>query len=162
MIAILLLPLIGLVGVGAFRFFAGSLRGRDNIPGNHTLSQRRLRLTGTIVLVTGLLGAGVIYVETAPPETNSGLGYATTGPFSTTYAPGETKRSEAQNEIIQGKGGMLFTDIREWVNSLWHGRKLASTVAVLSVVTFLVCLFLAHPLLAQADPADERKEDGKA
>jgi hypothetical protein len=162
MIAVLLLPLVALALLGGFRFFAGSLRGRGDIPGNHAASQVRLRTAGVIILAAGLAGAGTIYVETAPSAGPSGLGYATTGQYSTTYMPGETKQSQAQDEIVQGKGGMMFTDAREWFMSLWHGRRLAGTVAVLSIFAFLVCLFMAHPRLADPSFDGEQADDGKA
>jgi hypothetical protein len=159
MIAVLLLPLIALAAIGAIRFFSGSLRARTDIPGSHSESQVRLRLTGVVILAAGLCGAGAIYLETPGPVAPSGLGYATTGQYSTTYMPGETKQSEAQNEIINGKGGMLFTDVREWFVSLWHGRRLAYTVAVLSVAAFLVCLSLAHPLVARANSLESGDDE---
>ncbi len=58
----------------------------------------------------------------------------------------DTKRNVYQMEVLGGKANILATEIREWVGSLWHGRRLAYTLACVSVGSSLVCLLLAHRL----------------
>jgi hypothetical protein len=91
----------------------------------------RLRKVGAVILVAGLLAAVLVYA-TAPPA----------DPALTS----ETKRNEYQMEMIGGKSNLLATEIREWFAGLWHGRRLAHTLAYLSIGGSLACFFLAHRL----------------
>jgi hypothetical protein len=93
--------------------------------------QTRLRLIGVSVLAVGLLAAAFV----------DGLAGSNDNASST-----NNKTYEYQMEVIGGKSNLLATEIREWVGSLWHGRRLAHTLAFLSVGGSLACFFLAHRL----------------
>ena len=41
---------------------------------------------------------------------------------------------------------MLATELREWFGSLWHGERLAFTVAVITVIAASAFRFFATPL----------------
>jgi hypothetical protein len=49
-------------------------------------------------------------------------------------------------ERLEGKQGVLMAELTDWFASLWHGRNLAYTLAVLSISGFLACFLLAHLL----------------
>lgn len=100
--------------------------------------QMRLRLAGVIVLLAGLLAAVVITMTAATDDGGSNA---------------DSKRYEYQMDLIGGKSNELATEIREWVGSLWHGRRLAQTLTFFSVVTSLSCFFLAHRLNHSPPPA---------
>ena len=102
--------------------------------------QARLRLVGVILLAAGLLAA--VAVTLATPADDG------------TRLP-ETKAYDHQMEYLGGKSNELATEIREWVGSLWHGRRLAQTLTILSVAGSLACFFLAHRL-NYSPPAGER------
>jgi hypothetical protein len=159
MIAVLLMPFAALLIYGAVRLFVKISTGRPPVAERHAPLQARLRLIGVVVLVAGMIAATDVFVGSAPAPEN-GLGYNVYGSYSTTYMPGETKSSQYQNELIQGKGGALFTDAREWFESLGHGRRLAYALAVVSVVGFLV-FFIAGQTLpvdsTQSEPSAEAK-----
>jgi hypothetical protein len=59
-------------------------------------------------------------------------------------------------ELMGGKFAVLTAEFNDWFASLWHGRTLAATVAVLSVATAAACFLLARltapPPGAEGDP----------
>jgi hypothetical protein len=60
-------------------------------------------------------------------------------------------------ELMGGKFAVYADQFNEWFASLWHGRELAYTVAVLSVAVALVCFLagrlMSVPLLREPDEA---------
>jgi hypothetical protein len=93
--------------------------------------QTRLRRAGVLLVVLGVLSAGLAY-RTAR-ET------AATDPYG-------VKRYEYQMEVIGGKSDEFATELREGFLSLWHGRRLALTLLVLSGSAAFACFFVAHRL----------------
>ena len=53
-----------------------------------------------------------------------------------------SKRHLLELERIGGKAAVVAAEMNEWFDSLWHGKRLAGTLAVLSVGISLLC-FLA-------------------
>jgi hypothetical protein len=106
-------------------------------PEKHKMSQKdadlqaRLRLVGVGILVVGLLAATA--VDLMARSGAGGVG-------------ADTKNYEYQMEFIGGKSNLLASEITDWFSGLWHGRKLAQTLAFLSVVGSLACFFVAHRL----------------
>jgi hypothetical protein len=95
----------------------------------------RLRALSLAVLVAGLLSAAVIYwhaVQAAPDLSD--------------YNPENSKQFLRQMELYGGKANVLAYDLREWWKGLWHGRSLAATVAVLTVLLAAALRFAAIPL----------------
>lgn len=93
--------------------------------------QWRLRLIGICILAAGLLCAA--FVDGMASARDEG--------------PGTVNKSyEYQMELIGGKSNLLATETRSWFASLWHGRRLAHTLAFVSVTSSLACFFLAHRL----------------
>jgi len=72
------------------------------------------------------------------------LGYTVDGGGSYAVRADDSKKYERQMEQISGKSGVLAAEFMDWLGSLWHGRKLAYTLGVLSVGSSLTCLFLAN------------------
>lgn len=116
------------------------------------IAAKRVRAFGAILLVAGLLAAVIIFCTARPPEE---LGILEDD------VP--TKRESLQLEKIGGKSYILFNDINEWFSSLWHGRRLAYTVGILSIAGFVSCRwfadFLEHPP-ASDDLHHSNDEDG--
>jgi hypothetical protein len=95
----------------------------------------RLRALSHAVLVAGLLGAALIYwhaVRTAPELSD--------------YDPENSKQFLRQMELYGGKANVFAYDLREWWKGLWHGRSLAASVAVLTVLLAAALRFAAIPL----------------
>jgi hypothetical protein len=93
-----------------------------------------LRLASVAVLIAGLVAGAAIYVvfTVAPPDQD--------------YQLPETKAYLRQLELYGGKGNVLASDLRGWFDSLWHGRRLGPTVAVLGLLLSGGLRFAAIPL----------------
>jgi hypothetical protein len=157
--SIVFIPFLLILFLGVARFFVGSVRSKRVVSDNRSAQQKRMRLLGAGILVAGLLIAASIAMRAALDDAaaDSAPG-ADRRQFQLTFAPAETKKSELAQEMVTGKAGVLGTELREWVLSLGHGKRLACTVAAASLVAFLICLFLAHPHLA--DPRPPGSTDG--
>ena len=86
-------------------------------------STRRLHvLIG--ILAAGLVASAVIYSRAAQPRPNP-LG----------YEPGDSKQYLRQMEMYGGTANVLASEIRLCFDSLWHGTRLAYTVAFLTLLS---------------------------
>ena len=97
--------------------------------------QERVRAVTRAILIVGFAAAVVIYLTAQPPPDNP-LG----------YDPMDTKKYLHDLELYGGKANVLSAQFREWFDGLWHGKQLAYTVAVLTVITAGVFKFFATPL----------------
>src|SRR6266851_7468050 len=95
----------------------------------------RVRAGTRAILVLGFAAAVVIYLTAKPPPGNP-LG----------YDPLDTKRYLHDLEVYGGKANVLAAEFREWFDSLWHGERLAFTVAVITVIAAWAFKFFATPL----------------
>ena len=97
--------------------------------------QARIRAGTLAILVLGFATAVVIYLTAQPPPGNP-LG----------YDPLDTKKYLHDLEVYGGKSNVLAAELREWFNSLWHGKRLAFTVAVITLIAAFAFKFFATPL----------------
>ena len=56
-------------------------------------------------------------------------------------------------ELYGGKANLIASGIRQWFDSLWHGRRLAWTVACLTPLAVLFYLIASTPLPGPRNPA---------
>lgn len=105
-----------------------------------TTPSQRFRLAGWTIAVTGLAVAAWIRLTT--PETA-----AAAIPLQ------RLKAQERQLEMIGGKFAVEAARFSAWFDGLWVGRDLATTLAVITVATTLLCLWLAH--IAAREPFDD-------
>ena len=103
--------------------------------------QTRFRVVGVPILVAGLLVAALIERRATREEASSDA-----------TMPGNTKRYKYDMERIGGKSNLVAAEFREWFGSLWHGKRLAHTVAVLSIGGGLACFVIAYLLDIPAPP----------
>ena len=92
----------------------------------------RLRLISAAILIAGLLSSMVIYWNATPEVAG--------------YDPEDSKQYLRQMELYGGKANVLAYEFREWFTGLWHGRSLAVTVAVISVLVAVGFRLAAIPL----------------
>jgi hypothetical protein len=95
----------------------------------------RVRVRAIAILAAGLTSSIVIYLAAQPPPGNP-LG----------YDPEDTKKYVHDMELYGGKANLLAYGFRQWFGSLWHGRRLAFTVAGLTVIVACAFVFFAAPL----------------
>src|SRR6266571_1928702 len=106
--------------------------------------EARPRVGALAILVIGFAIAIAIYLTAQPPPGNP-LG----------YEPKDTKQYLRDLELYGGKANVLATELREWFDSLWHGKRLAFTVAVITVIAACAFAFFARPL-----PSEQQTETG--
>jgi len=94
--------------------------------------QARYRQVGFSVLLVGVLAAAAVF--------------ATTRPAVDDYDLPETKKADYQMEMIAGKGNLLAAETSSWFIDQWHGRPLARTLLILTLVGAGGCFFIAHRL----------------
>ena len=102
-------------------------------------------MIAAVILVLGLGGALWIYVAAAlAPVDASG------------EDPTDSKQYQRQMELYGGKANVLAADLMRWLGSLWHGRRLALTVACATVLVAGGVWLLADPLPAEGAAGSPR------
>ena len=109
-----------------------------------TRAQVWLYVIGYTVLIAGSLGSAHAY--------KVGLVYDARYTFVTD--PIIAKQNEQRMEEIGGKSNVFAQDTKEWFVGLWHGTRLAYTLAVLTFVVAGLCFFVAY-FLPDFPPFDD-------
>lgn len=99
------------------------------------MADRRAHLVTALILTVGLTAALMIYLTAAAPDNSA-------------FDPTDSKQYLRQMELYGGKANVLATEIRVWFASLWHGRRLALTVAVVTAAVAGGYWLVAAPLRA--------------
>ena len=92
------------------------------------VTSRQLRILAASILVLGLAGAIAIYIAAA-----------SSGAVSSSYDPEQSKQYLRTMELYGGKANVLAAELRAWFDALWHGTRLAYTVACASVFLASAC-----------------------
>lgn len=108
--------------------------------------QARLYLASAFFVIAGLISAVIIYA-TAPGPDSAEQFYGM--PTSPQYLQ--------QLERIGGTGEVVLAEFHQWFDSLWHGKPLACTVAILCAAVAGAC-FLAGYFLFFETPQDQNDE----
>lgn len=124
------------------------------MPGKLVTPHSRVRLAGIAILVAGWLAALFVYLAMGD-EPGANAGYQIIDGHS--YAiPLDSSTAEMQQLArIGGKASVLTYQFDRWLASLWHGRRLAYTLALLSAGMALLCFYIAD-LMAE-DAVDPRR-----
>ncbi len=95
----------------------------------------RMRLASKVILIVGIAAGVAIFLRAS---------LATADPAGLQLD--DTKQYMRQMELYGGKANVMASDLREWLGSLWHGKRLGATVAVLSALAAGAVRFAAIPL----------------
>lgn len=107
--------------------------------------KKRVNIAAGIILSVGLLGSAIIYL-TAKNEPDAETAYQ--------FKQEDSKRYVHDLEMFGGKANVVASNFRRWFEGLWAGKELASTVAWITVITFVAFLFLAGRLEPGSHRAD--------
>lgn len=118
-----------------------------------------LQKTGICMLVVGILAAAVAFFLAPPDDESGAVGYEVIDGKSYAVMPADSKRYEHDMEAIGGKSAVLGAELMDWFRSLWHGKRLAATLACLGAGGFLACFFLAGRL--SFAPLPDNRPGGK-
>jgi hypothetical protein len=109
--------------------------------------QTRRRFIALAIVLVGCGSALVIYVTATPVPANP-LG----------YDPEDSKQYLREMEVYGGKANVIASDFLQWVEGLWHGRRLALTMVGLTLVLLLFFLVASTPLPPRIGPPPRRDQ----
>lgn len=111
-----------------------------------TPSARRgliLNLLGFLVLLVGF-GSAVFIWQAQDRIDRQARNAGTTDIAAAPLAPEDSRRDTHDLELYYGETGLLMDKWRRWFEGLAHGKSLAKTIAVLSLVGASGCFFSAR------------------
>jgi hypothetical protein len=111
----------------------------------------RLYLIAAIILLIGLGSAVLIYLR-AKNDSDSILGYETSGGYVYPVMPEDSKKYMHDLELYGGKANVLTNEFVSWFVGLWHGKSLAFTIACITILIALGVFFVANHLLESDTP----------
>src|SRR4051812_9484606 len=115
-----------------------------------SIRQKRLYLIGALVLALGLGSAALIYTN-AEDSADIAIGYEVVNGVTYPIAARDSKAFQHDVRLYGGKFALLSDEFTDWFASLWHGRKLAFTVAALSVVVSAGLILVASGSRSDSD-----------
>ena len=125
----------------------------------HSVIQIRLYLIGATILIVGLLAAAMVYLTASDDDSNV-LGYRIINGHEYAIEPGDSKRFQYDMERIAGKSVVVADELNRWFSGLWHGRRLAYTLAFLSLgVAIAFFLVARHPDYRLPDDRKSGKDE---
>ena len=87
------------------------------------MTGRRLQMTAVAILIAGLITAIGIYVSAARSTDDM-----------VAYEIQHSKQYQRTLELYGGKANVLAVEFTQWFDSLWHGTRLAYTLACATVL----------------------------
>ena len=119
----------------------------------------RLNLIGAIILLTGLGSAVFVYL-TADSGPGGAAGYEVSGDNVYPLSPENSRMYAHDLELYGGRAAVLANEFRYWFVGLWHGKKLALTVACIAVF-ISACLFFVARHSSSDLPARVQNENNR-
>lgn len=117
----------------------------------HSTIQVRLYLIGAAILLAGLSCAAFFY-QTAAEDTSDVISYVFVDGHEYAVRAQDSKRYLNELARIGGKSAIVADEINRWFDSLWQGKRLAYTLAFLSIGAAVGCFWAArHPSCQRPD-----------
>lgn len=101
-----------------------------------------MRRLAVAILIGGLCVSAAVYVVAPQEDADSNTGLL--------VSTNNLKRYKLELERMGGKAAVMAAELNEWFDSLWHGRQLAATLAVLSMVASAAC-FAASSMIPKGE-----------
>lgn len=105
-------------------------------------SHPRITWWAVVILFTGLVAAEIVYFLADADE-----------PSAAVVGMTHTKAYQHNMQLVGGKAAVLAGGVADWLASLWRGRTLAYTVAIITVTIAGACFLVGW---LQAQPPDDR------
>jgi len=109
----------------------------------------RINYCGVAILLVGLVAAALIYVLAADDRASDSSVEIESG-----------RIYEYNLERIGGMAAVYAARFNRWLASLWHGKSLAYTVAVLAIVIALVCFWVARMVFVRLPNEPDKGREG--
>ena len=107
------------------------------------------KIISGIILLVGL-GSAVLIYQTAESNLSNVLGYEMSGGTLYPITTDKSKIYRHNLELYGGKAAVIADDFRRWFEGLWHGKSLAITVAIITILVSLGVFFVANHMPAQS------------
>jgi len=110
-----------------------------------TAAHRRLRFAGLAILLAGWVCAvGVFVAASGNEDADAGAAGQRVLNGQVYVVPLDaSKRQQQEVERMGGKATVRMAEFEDWLGSLWHGKRLAFTLALLSTAIGGACVYLA-------------------
>jgi hypothetical protein len=105
--------------------------------------RQRLRLAAGLILIVAVLAAVIVYIAAADEADPDALGYQIVGGQAYGIGAGDSSRELQQLERLGGKAAVQTFKLQRWVDSLWHGQRLAYTLLLLGAGAAALCWYVA-------------------
>ncbi|MFH0130116.1 hypothetical protein [Variovorax sp. EL159] len=116
-----------------------------------TPPHRRLRQTGIVILIAGWIVAGILFLVAERNEDVKAADQRVVNGQVYTVPLDASKRELQEVERMGGKATVWMVESEAWLGSLFHGKRLAYTLAVLSTAVAGVCIYLAALAAEEVD-----------
>ncbi len=103
-----------------------------------------------LILSVGLLSAAVVYRLASTNSEDQNTAYSMVGGQSFGLSAQEQARALYELKRIGGTQAVLTVELHTWLKSLWHGKRLAISLAAVSLLMGGLCFHLGS--LADEDP----------
>jgi len=119
----------------------------DKMSRKYSTVQLRLYVVAAAILLGGLLSATWIYLAATDDVSDSDIfSYEIVNGQKYALKKSDSKRYQSEMERLGGKFNVTLDEATDWLSSLWHGKRLAYTIAVLAILAALACHWIAqHP-----------------
>lgn len=113
----------------------------------YSIIKIRLYISAIVILIFGLIASTWIFLAaTDENDMQNVIGYEIVNghayPIESTYS----KRYQNEEERMGGPFAIVADEITQGFSSLFHGKRLAYTIAVIAICLSLVCYWIAqHP-----------------
>jgi hypothetical protein len=97
--------------------------------------KKRVQLVAAGILGVGLVTALLVYLTAQEPEENPLVDQIE-----------NSKAYRRSLELYGGKANLLAEDFSNWFSSLWHGKTLGITIAILTLLAAALYYFIASPM----------------
>ena len=115
--------------------------------------QLLMRKIAVGVLLVGLTVSAVVFATAPADVEDDHLGVYVSSIHN-------SKRQLLELERIGGKAAVVAAEMSEWFDGLWHGRRLAGTLLVLSAAASLLCFLAAG--IAPLDESEQKQPPSDA
>lgn len=110
-----------------------------------------INLVSALILLVGL-GMAVYIYQSADEDASGVLGYQIIGGTVYPIMPENTKIYRHDLEVYGGKAAVLADEFRRWFIGLWHGKSLAFTIAVITILISFAGFLTARHLPSNPEP----------
>ena len=103
-----------------------------------------------LIFLVGL-GTAVYIYQSADMDATGVLGYQIIGGTVYPIMPENTKIYKHDLEVYGGKAAVLADEFRRWFIGLWHGKSLAFTLAVITILISFAGFLTARHLPSRSE-----------